>query len=82
MDDGSNSPAAMYMEAEDYDPDKCYFGTVDGNAVENHLNVYVYIMLQIHVKVYISTSTYKIYDLKYCNTSTSRVLTVFTYMYH
>lgn len=39
-------------------------------------------MLQIHVQVYISTSTYKIYDLKYCNTSTSRVLTVFTYMYH
>lgn len=36
-------------------------------------------MLQIHVQVYISTSTYKIYDLKYCNTSTSRVLTVFTY---
>lgn len=25
MEDGSNSPAAMYMEAEDYDPDKCYF---------------------------------------------------------
>lgn len=82
MDDGSNSFVVMYMEVEDYDLDKCYFGTVDGNVVENYLNVYVYIMLQIYVKVYISISIYKIYDLKYCNISIFRVLIVFIYMYY